>query len=96
MQQLLNLQGNVILGSAINLSGSVIIGEKTLIEGNLIIGGGRIYPTYKEEYEVNPKYYTQTLETEDKVMVNDLTINAISYNEVTNEAGGLTAKIGEI
>lgn len=49
---------------------------------------------YEGPYVVAPRKVSQTLNTSDKFMVNDLEVEAIRYSEVSNPAGGLTANIG--
>lgn len=58
-----------------------------------ISGDGRL-PDYNGPYEVTPRKVQQVLETTNKSMVDDVTIFAIPYAEVTNLGGGLTATIG--
>lgn len=49
---------------------------------------------YSGPYEVDPRKVEQILETAHKSMVRDVTVNAISYIEVSNLSGGVTATIG--
>lgn len=49
---------------------------------------------YSGDYKVTPTIENQILKTKDKLMVNDFTVNAIPYSEVSNLAGGKTAAIG--
>lgn len=53
-----------------------------------------IYPTYDGEYSVTPRFAEQKLETKDKLMADDVTVEVIPAHEVTNPAGGLTVTIG--
>lgn len=48
---------------------------------------------YDGDYEVTPKTYGQTLETANKKMADDVTINAIPYFETSNESDGKTVYI---
>lgn len=57
---------------------------------------GNVYEIYDGDYIVNPKVTSQELETKDKVLEDNVTINAIYYNETENQGGGYTAQIGEI
>lgn len=59
----------------------------------VIVQGDRL-PNYEGLYEITPRVVEQMLETKDKSMVNDLTVNAIPYVEVSNVGGGFTATIG--
>lgn len=54
------------------------------------------YEHYKGEYIINPKITLQELECKEMVMNDNVTVNAIYYNETENKSGGLTAQIGEI
>lgn len=49
---------------------------------------------YPGPYVVDPKSYPQYLATQDKFMLDDVTVNEIPYNEVSNLSGGLTVSIG--
>ena len=60
-----------------------------------MVGGseGRL-PYYLGEYVVDPRKVEQILETKNKSMRDDVTVNPIFYAETTNLSGGLTAVIG--
>ena len=60
-----------------------------------LVGGseGRL-PWYLGEYVVDPRKVEQTLETKNKSMRDDVTVNPIFYAETSNPSGGLTAVIG--
>ena len=49
---------------------------------------------YEGEYIVTPTVSNQTMATKNKLMINDVTIEAIPYAEVTNNSGGTTVSIG--
>lgn len=53
-----------------------------------------IHPTYDGPYEVTPHFFEQTLETNNKLMTDDVTVEIIPAHEVTNPQGGLTVTIG--
>jgi hypothetical protein len=53
-----------------------------------------VHPTYGGPYEVTPHFFEQTLETNNKLMTDDVTVEVIPAHEVTNPAGGLTVTIG--
>lgn len=81
----------VIVGSGNSLRGSISTKEKlighTQISSNL--------PTYNGEHIVIPSASdVQVLQTAQKVMNSNITIEKIPYNEVGNIAGGVTATIG--
>lgn len=51
---------------------------------------------YTGTYEVTPKAYTsQTLETADKKMTNDVVISEVPFFNVSNSSGGLTSYIAK-
>ena len=47
-------------------------------------------------YEVIPKTESQTLQTADKLMERDLTVQAIPFYRTSNQSGGYTATIAMI
>lgn len=49
---------------------------------------------YEGPYFVRPTFSIQTLETKNKKMKDDLEINAIQVNRVSNPFGGITVYIG--
>lgn len=49
---------------------------------------------YEGLYDITPMFEEQVLETENKIMTNDLTVQAIPYYEVSNAQGGQTIIIG--
>ena len=53
-----------------------------------------VHPSYDGPYEVTPRFYEQKLETKEKLMIDDVTVEVIPAHEVTNPAGGLTVTIG--
>lgn len=59
-----------------------------------IITGDIIEP-YGEKYTVKPTTDDQVLPTKYKILVDDLTVEAIPYYETSNIANGLTVYIGE-
>ena len=73
----------------------VIIPKNTVI-GRLGMGGGGRLPYYTGDYTVIPKVYEQTLETKNKSMTDDVTVEAVPYSEVSNLSGGYTASIAYI
>lgn len=52
--------------------------------------------TYKGQYIVDPNFSTQVLPTGNKRMTDDVQINAIEIQRVSNLAGGRTVYIGGI
>ena len=53
-----------------------------------------VIPIYEDEYSVTPHFYEQTLETKEKLMTDNVTVEIIPAYEVPNIAGGLTVTIG--
>lgn len=49
---------------------------------------------YEGTYVVDPTFEQQTLQTTDKYLADDVTVNAINVVRVSNEAGGKTVYIG--
>lgn len=106
MQQLFEITGNVELGRSY-VTGDVEIGHSYYllgnvyykkpieITGNVVIGSDKTFDIYTGEYEVIPKVYEQVLETDQMLMVDDVTVKEITFTKVSNEKG-LTAHIGEI
>ena len=53
-----------------------------------------VHPIYDGEYSVTPRFHEQKLETKEKLMTDDVTVDVIPVHEVTNPAGGITVTIG--
>lgn len=53
-------------------------------------------PKYEGEYEVNPDFSTQILQTKNKAMRDDVTVHPIEVQRVSNAKGGKTVYIGGI
>lgn len=53
-------------------------------------------PVYTGEYEVNPSFTEKILETQNKLMTDNVTVNGIQIEQVSNTSGGLTVYIGGI
>ena len=51
-------------------------------------------PTYTGSYDVDPKFTPQKLATNGKKMRNDVTVEAIEVQRVSNTSGGSTVYIG--
>lgn len=81
--------------STIEIVGNVFLSHNIAIEGNIKIAtGGALYPAYTGEYIVTPRVYEQYLDTDNKVMSDDVTILEIPKSEVENIYNGLTVTIG--
>lgn len=70
-----------------------IAAEKKL-EGVLATVHTANVSTYTGKYEVTPKVEGQALKTKQKYMIDDVTVHAIPYFDVSNTAGGSTVYIG--
>lgn len=55
--------------------------------------GGSDFPIYDGAYEVTPRSYEQILDTDRKLMLDDVTVHEIPYYETSNTSG-ITAYIG--
>lgn len=82
----------LVIQSTLNLDIDLI--ESPEINLTISEGGGSPLPYYEGSYEVTPRKIEQLLETKNKSMLDDVTINAINYAEVANPQGGKTATIG--
>ena len=51
-------------------------------------------PVYEGPYTVEPKDYIQELETEDRRMIDDVTVLGIPFSAEENAGGGNTVRIG--
>jgi len=49
---------------------------------------------YDGSYEVTPRLYAQSLDTDGKLMEDDVTVYEIPISHTTNPTGGLTVLIG--
>lgn len=81
-----------LIGYVINnkkqITGKVSVAEKVPVHDK--------YPDYEGTYVVEPKTSEQVLPTKETSMEDDLTVNAIHYDEVSNLGGGKTATIGSV
>ena len=74
------------------LSGSLI--AKPIVLSGTVSSDTLSHKKYVGPYEVFPRKVDQTLNTSDKLLTDDIEIDAIRYSEVSNEAGGETVNIG--
>lgn len=51
-------------------------------------------PEYEGEYEVTPRLFVQSLDTDGKLMRDDVTVYEIPITRTTNPSGGQTVLIG--
>ena len=75
-----------------NLNGN--IRDKAKMSGTLHYAKSKPLPYYEGEYELTPVWENVTLETKQKSMKENVTMQAIPYAEVDNLAGGKTVIIG--
>lgn len=76
-----------------DLDVDVQISEPYVINLEIQEGSGGTLPYYDGDYNVVPKVTNQVLETKNKSMRDDVTIEEIPYAEVSNPQGGVTATI---
>ncbi len=62
------------------------------IDASFISGG--LYPTYKGEYTVVPKFVNQELETKNKLLEKNVEVEEIPVQKAENLGGGYTVTIG--
>ena len=67
--------------------------EEFLVEADVTITHND-FPHYTGDYIVTPKVRAQILETVDKIMDDDVTVEEIPYHAVSNQFNGLTVTIG--
>ena len=79
--------------NVLHLDVDMLMGSQ-LFDVELVGGGSGRFPYYMGPYEVDPRKVEQTLETKNKSMTDDVTVNEIFYSEVGNLSGGKTAYIG--
>ena len=83
--------------STIEVTGNILISHRLLVSGDVRIAvksGGSEYPYYQGEYTVTPRVYEQSLDTDHKILTDDVTILEIPKSEVENIYNGLTVTIG--
>ena len=90
----MNVYGEIIgvLTSDGTISGE--ISAPQTITGEIAIPRSVLLPSYEGPYEVTPRIYEQTLETEGKQMDDDVTVYEIPITNTTNPYGGQTVVIG--
>ena len=83
-----NLTNDEIKGTLqteINITG--ILTPNTNLNGTIINGEGTHKSYYSGSYEITPQTDSQTLETNNTIMTDDIEINPIPYQEVSNQYG---------
>ena len=71
-----------------------LVGDHHKIQGTLTIPNIVGAETYAGSYEVTPRLYAQSLDTDGKLMEDDVTVYEIPISRTTNPTGGLTVLIG--
>lgn len=91
------IQDTVVIGGECSLE-TRIEGDcdlTNMVEGDpdvlVVEGGGQTYPHYSGSYTVNPSTSQQVLQTDGKVMDDDVTINAVATGSATTPATIITA-----
>ncbi len=89
MEQIKRIQGDSV--HLISVSG-----DRTLKLSQINMGGGGSRPHYTGDYIITPLVNDQViLETQGKLMDDDVTVLRVPYLETSNPSGGNTAYIGE-
>lgn len=71
-----------------------LVGDHHKIQGTLTIPNAPGLEVYGGPYEVTPRLYAQSLDTDGKLMEDDVTVFEIPISRTTNPTGGLTVLIG--
>ncbi len=80
----------VLGGTSVRLPTAGKYCEKDIV----ISATGGDHEQYKGSYTVTPSVTEQKMATKNKVMLDDVTVEAIPYAEVTNTSNGKTVTIG--
>lgn len=83
---------SAVLSNETKQISAVLHNSKNSIVATIQRGSSAEY--YTGEYVVTPSVQEQILETRNKVMSNDVTVEEIPYYETSNEHGGYTVIIG--
>lgn len=90
MQEIVVIDGEITLENT--LDGEVELEAITDLDPEVVIGtGGAVYPHYTGSYTVTPSGSVQTLDTSDKVMDDDVTVQAVPQGSATTPATIITA-----
>ena len=71
-----------------------LVGDHHKIQGALTIPNTPGLELYGGPYEVTPRLYAQSLDTDGKLMEDDVTVYEIPVTRTTNPHGGQTVLIG--
>ena len=90
MQEIVVIDGEISLDNT--LDGEVELEAITDLDPEVVLStGGAVYPHYSGSYTVTPSSSVQTLDTSDKVMDDDVTVNAVPVGSATTPATIITA-----
>lgn len=81
------------LSSVVGITANINV-NVDIIDGNITIGGVPSYQTYTGDYQVTPRLYDQSLDTDNKLMSDDVTVYQIPVTYTSNIEGGKTVLIG--
>ena len=70
------------------------VNQKLNVDFGQYTGGTVDADPYEGEYNVTPSFKTAELATKGKVLTDNVTVEAISVNKISNTAGGSTVIIG--
>lgn len=86
-------EGTAVLEAKSNQKANIIArhSEKVVITAVSSVTAG---VPYMDSYEVTPSMNEQVLQTQSKLMIDDVTVHAIPFTRTTNASGGYTAIIG--
>lgn len=90
MQEIVVIDGEIELENT--LDGEVELEAITDLDPEVVLNtGGSVYPHYDGSYTVTPSESVQTLDTSDKVMDDDVTVQAVPQGSATTPATIITA-----
>lgn len=94
MLQLIEIEGNINLLGTVKISGNINFNKAIVIQGDVHLAGkhSQVYPIYTGEYIVTPYAHRETLlDTDDKLMEDDVRVLEIPYTETSNLYGTTVA-----
>lgn len=85
----IEVTGNILLDRKVKINGCVMLNPHLNITGEVMMGGGgRQYPVYTGEYVITPlAFIEQRLDTDQKLMEDDVRVLEIPYEETSNTFG---------
>lgn len=83
-----NLVNDTLIGKlTTNTQITGTLNTNSQLSGTVINGEGISRSYYSNSYEVAPQTSSQTLDTKEKIMTDDITIKPIPYRETPNQYG---------